>query len=927
MSIKSKDKIQIIGARVHNLKNINVSILRNKLTVITGVSGSGKSSLAFDTLYAEGHRRYIESLSSYARLFLGRIEKPDIDDIKGISPAIAIEQKVNSSNPRSTVGTTTEIHDYLKLLFARIGKTISPLSNKQVTKDHPEDVLKWMLSITKKTKMLITCPIEPPKGRTLEDHIQVYIQQGYNKVWVNNEIKELEIKNTKLPFQLIIDRVTNENSNENQSRILDSLELAFHEGKGNCEIVSFIDSQPNTNYFNNLFKKDDIVFEQPSLDFFSFNNPYGACKKCEGFGKVMGIDPSLVIPNPNLSVYQDAIVCWKGEKMSVWKEELINNAHYFDFPIHEPFKDLSEKDQSTLWKGNDYFKGIDYFFKYLEKKSYKIQYRVLLSRYRGRTTCDDCNGNRLRADANYVKVNGVSISEVNKMSIENAIRYFENIELDQNDKLVAKRLIDEISSRLGYLCDVGLGYLTLNRPSNTLSGGESQRINLATSIGSSLVGSMYILDEPSIGLHSRDSQQLIKVLKKLRDIGNSVIVVEHDEEMMRAADEIIDIGPYAGRHGGEVVFQGNHNKLINNKNSLTAKYLIGKMKIDVPKFRRKPKDFILIEEAFLHNLKNISVKIPLSQICVVTGVSGSGKSTLISNILHQYFERYFINGLHKPMHCSDIKVDFNLIDGVEFIDQNPIGKSSRSNPITYIKGYDDIRQLFSRQKHAKVNGFKPGHFSFNVDGGRCEKCQGEGQLTITMQFMADVHLKCDECDGQRFKDEVLEVKFKNKNISEILDMTVEESLTFFDHEDSICQKIKGKISALKEVGLEYVQLGQSSSTLSGGEAQRIKLASFLTQNRTKNRKLFIFDEPTTGLHFHDVKKLIKALQDLIEMGHHIIIIEHHLDIIKIADWIIDLGLEGGDNGGDLIFQGNPEDFLKSNVISYTKNHLKNHIEN
>ena len=925
MTKNRKDRIEIIGARVHNLKNINVSIPRNKLTVITGVSGSGKSSLAFDTLYAEGHRRYIESLSSYARLFLGRIEKPDIDDIKGISPAIAIEQKVNTSNPRSTVGTATEIHDYLKLLFARIGKTISPVSNTQVTKDQPEDVLNWILKQPSKTKLLITCPIEPPKGRTLKDHLKLYLQQGYSKIWKNNEISSLNEDENQEPVHLIVDRVTNDNSPENQSRILDSLELAFHEGKGNCEIVLFLENEKKTTNFNNLFKKDGILFEEPNLDFFSFNNPFGACKKCEGFGKIMGIDQDLVIPNPNLSIYEDAITCWKGEKMSVWKQELINNSHHFDFPIHEPYKNLKPEHQNLIWNGNQHFKGLHDFFHYLEKKSYKIQYRVLLSRYRGKTKCDACNGSRLRADTEYVKVGDVSINEINQMTISETFNYFDQLNLKETDNKIAKRLLDEITSRIGYLEDVGLGYLTLNRPCNTLSGGESQRINLATSIGSSLVGSMYILDEPSIGLHSKDSERLIKVLKKLRDIGNSVIVVEHDEEMMRAADEIIDIGPFAGRHGGEIVFQGNHKELISSKKSLTTKYLTGELQIEIPNPRIKPKDFIVIEEAYLHNLKNISVKIPLNQISVITGVSGSGKSTLIGEILHKYFERYFISGVEKPVHCSDIKVDFNLIDGIEYIDQNPIGKSSRSNPITYIKGYDDIRQLFAREKHAKVNGFKPGHFSFNVDGGRCEKCQGDGQLTITMQFMADVHLECDECNGQRFKDEILEVKFNNKNIAEVLTMTVEESLDFFDQKDTLCQKIKSKISALNEVGLEYVQLGQSSSTLSGGEAQRIKLASFLTHSRTKQSKLFIFDEPTTGLHFHDVKKLIKALQDLIEMGHHIVIIEHHLDIIKIADWIIDLGPEGGKNGGNLIYQGNTKEFLKSNVASYTKDHLSAHI--
>ena len=925
MGVKIYKNIEIIGARVHNLKNISVSIPRNKLTVLTGVSGSGKSSLAFDTLYAEGHRRYIESLSSYARLFLGRIEKPDIDDIKGISPAIAIEQKVNSSNTRSTVGTTTEIYDYLKLLYARIGKTYSPVSNQIVTKDNPEDVLNYVLGLPEDSKLMISCPLNIPKGRTSDEQIQIYIQQGYSKLWKNGKAIALETGHEPENLDIIVDRITNDNSPENQSRILESLELGFHEGKGKCNIISFNGKKPIIKKFNNLFLKDEILFEEPSLDFFSFNSPFGACKKCEGFGKVTGIDSDLVIPNPNLSVYEDAIVCWKGEKMSVWKAELINNAHYFDFPVHESIRNLSKENLELLWNGNSYFQGIHAFFNFLEKNAYKIQYRVMLSRYRGKTKCNSCHGSRLRADADYVKINNKSISEINRMAISDATLFFKALKLNSEDQKIAKRIIDEINSRLSYLKDVGLGYLTMERASNTLSGGESQRINLATSIGSSLVGSMYILDEPSIGLHPRDSLRLIEVLKKLRDVGNSVIVVEHDEEMMKSADMIIDIGPYAGRHGGEVVFKGNHSELVKASKSLTAKYLTGQYKIEVPKVRRKPKDFIIIEQAYLHNLQNITVKIPLNQICVVTGVSGSGKSTLIGKILHTFLERFFLTGLVKASHCNDIKMNFDLVSGVEYINQNPIGKSSRSNPITYTKGYDDIRQLFASEKHAKAKGFKPGYFSFNVDGGRCEKCQGEGQLTISMQFMADVHLKCDECDGKRFKEEVLEVKFKGKNISQVLEMTVEESLDFFNEDNTLCKKIKAKIFALSEVGLEYVQLGQASNTLSGGEAQRIKLASFLSHNKSKQKKLFIFDEPTTGLHFHDVKKLIKALQDLVEMGHHVVIIEHHMDIIKSADWIVDVGPEGGDKGGTLVFEGSPESFVKSKVLSPTKDHLKEYI--
>ena len=926
MGLKEHKNIEIIGARVHNLKNISVSIPRNQLTVITGVSGSGKSSLAFDTLYAEGHRRYIESLSAYARLFLGRIEKPDIDDIKGISPAIAIEQKVNSSNPRSTVGTTTEIYDYLKLLYARIGKTFSPVSNEIVSKDSPESILNYILHLPKDSKLIISCPVTVPKGREIEDQVNLYLHQGYSKIWKDGNIVELNEDINSEHFEIIIDRIKNDDTAENQSRILDSLELAFHEGKGMCNIIEFQNGKTKIKNFNNLFSKDGIVFEEPNLDFFSFNSPYGACKKCEGFGKIMGIDTDLVIPNPNLSIYEDAIVCWKGEKMSAWKQELILNSHHFNFPIHDPIRNLSKENFALIWEGNQYFKGLNKFFKYLESNSYKIQYRVMLSRYRGKTTCNSCIGSSIRKDANYVKIDNTSISTITNMTINDALDFFKKIQLNNDDAQISKRIIYEIISRLEYLSDVGLGYLSLMRSSNTLSGGESQRINLATSIGSSLVGSMYILDEPSIGLHTRDSKRLIKVLKKLRDIGNTVIVVEHDEEMMRAADMIIDIGPEAGRLGGEIVFKGNHDLLIKSSPSLTAQYLSGKLQIEMPKVRRKPKNYIIIEEAYLHNLKNISVKIPLNQICVVTGVSGSGKSTLRNGILFSYLERYFLTGIEKATHCKSIKLNDDLISGVELINQNPIGKSSRSNPITYTKGYDDIRQLFSKQKHAQINGFKAGYFSFNVDGGRCEKCQGEGQITISMQFMADVHLKCDECNGSRFKEEVLEVKYKGKNIAEVLEMTVLESLEFFNEESTICKKIKIKIQALYDVGLEYVQLGQPSNTLSGGEAQRIKLASFLCQSKSKQQKLFIFDEPTTGLHFHDIKKLLKALQDLVEMGHHVIIIEHHMDIIKCSDYIIDLGPEGGEKGGSLLFEGNPKEFINKNQLhSYTQKYLKEYF--
>jgi excinuclease ABC subunit A len=914
--------ILIKGARVHNLKNISVAIPRNKLTVITGVSGSGKSSLAFDTLYAEGHRRYIESLSAYARLFLGRMEKPDVDDIKGISPAIAIEQKVNSSNTRSTVGTTTEIYDYLKLLFARIGETISPVSNSVVTKDYPEDVLNWIFTQPDKSKIAISSPIHEPKGRTLKEQINIYIQQGFSRVFQNNKIIPLtDSLLLDTPLSLVIDRVSNQKSEENKSRIYDSLEIAFHEGKGSCDVIVFSDKIVSKN-FNNQFIKDNIQFEEPSLDFFSFNNPYGACKRCEGFGKVLGINHDLVIPNPNLSVLENGIVCWRGEKMSAWKEELINMAHNFDLPVHKPIRELSEENYELLWRGNEYFKGLDEFFEYLEKNSYKIQYRVMLSRYRGKTKCNSCNGSRLRADASYVKIKELSITDIIKMDIKQAYQVFTKLEFNQNEKKIADRLVNEIKTRLNYLIDVGLGYLTLDRPSNSLSGGESQRINLATSIGSSLIGSMYILDEPSIGLHPKDSQQLISVLKKLRDLGNSVIVVEHDEDMMKAADEIIDIGPDAGRNGGEIVFQGNHEDLIESQKSLTAQYLTGKKTIAIPDVIRKSNNHIFIKGAYLHNLKNIDVTIPLNTITVVTGVSGSGKSTLITEILFPYLKKLISSDIQKALHCEEIYGDIQLIESVEFIDQNPIGKSSRSNPVTYVKAYDEIRQLFANEQQAKLNGFKAGNFSFNVDGGRCEKCLGEGKITISMQFMADVNLKCDECNGKRFKDNILDVKYKGKSISDVLDMTIEESLTFFNEKDRLNQKVFIKLLALKDVGLEYVQLGQSSNTLSGGEAQRIKLASFLCQKKSTQKKLFIFDEPTTGLHFHDVQKLIKALNDLVEMGHHVIVIEHNLDIIKSADWIIDLGKEGGNKGGDILFQGTLKDFISDDISSHTKDFLK-----
>ena len=916
--------IIIKGARVHNLKNIDVAIERNKITVITGVSGSGKSSLAFDTLFSEGQRRYVESLSSYARLFLGRLDKPDVDHIKGISPAIAIEQKVNTTNPRSTVGTSTEIYDYLKLLFARIGTTISPISGKKVKKDQVEDALKVIEKQNENTKALILCPLTIPKGRSLENHLKIIKDQGFNRLFINEEllfIDNLEEKHFNLKdIFLVIDRITCNNNHENISRISESTSNAFIEGNGECAIYLYTDSN-QWHYFNNRFEEDGLLFEEPSLDFFSFNNPFGACPTCEGFGKILGIDKDLVIPNPNLSVYENGIACWRGEKMKKWKEELIINADKFNFPIHQPIKDLNDTHKELLWTGNQYFKGINAFFNYLEKKNYKIQYRVMIARYRGKTTCTDCKGNRLRKDANYVKINNTSISDITNMSVEKALNFINNVSLSDNEMIIAKRVLLEIKSRLNYLADVGLGYLTLNRLSNSLSGGESQRINLATSLGSSLIGSMYILDEPSIGLHPRDTSRLIKILEKLRNIGNTVIVVEHEEDIMKSADEIIDIGPLAGTNGGEIVFQGKNIENNQSDKSLTAQYLSNKKEIAIPDRRRKWKNFIQMEGVIQNNLKGIDLKIPLNVMTVITGVSGSGKSSLINDVLYNFLRKYLEIAVEKPIKCNSVSGDLQLINQVEYINQNPIGKSSRSNPVTYVKAFDEIRSLYANQHLSKINGYKSKHFSFNVDGGRCDECEGEGTLKIEMQFMSDVLLTCESCNGRRYKDEVLEVLFKNKSIADVLEMTIDEAIDFFNgSEDKLATKIKDKILPLQEVGLGYVKLGQSSSTLSGGESQRIKLASFLGKKNDNNKTLFIFDEPTIGLHFHDIEKLLIALNALIEKGNHVIIIEHNAEIIKSADWIIDLGPEGGDEGGEIIFEGIPEDIIK-NKKSYTGKYL------
>jgi excinuclease ABC subunit A len=918
-TVSPKTHIIIKGAKVHNLKNIDVALPRNKFIVITGLSGSGKSSLAFDTLYAEGQRRYIESLSSYARQFLGKIEKPAVEQIIGISPAIAIEQKVTTGNSRSTVGTQTEIYDYLKILFARIGHTFSPISGREVKKDTPTSVFEFLYSYPENTKIIITSPFLL-HDKSFEEAVKSYSLQGFSRVYDGKNfisLSELDVKavNPK-DIYLLIDRVKISEDEENKSRIFDSIETAFFEGKGECSIFIEENGQFIPHHFNNRFEADGITFEEPTPHFFSFNNPLGACKTCEGYGKVLGIDEDLVIPNKSLSVYEDAIQCWRGDKMQEWKNDLIFNAHHFNFPIHKPYRELTDEQKKLIWTGNEYFEGLNRFFKHLEEQSYKIQYRVMLSRYRGRTTCPDCKGTRLRKDAQYVKINGKSIIDLVLMPIDELALFFNNLSLNDYELQVAKRLLTEIKNRIRYIQNVGLGYLTLNRMSNTLSGGESQRINLAKSLGSSLVGSLYILDEPSIGLHSKDTEKLISVLKDLQKLGNTVIVVEHDEDIMKAADLIIDMGPEAGSHGGEVVFTGTHDDLIYAQNSYTAKYLTGNLLIETPQKRRKWRKSIALTNAHLHNLKNIDVTIPLGVLTAVTGVSGSGKSSLIKGTLYPALERYF-NGQPISGAFDKLEGDLKAIQAIEFVDQNPIGKSSRSNPVTYLKAFDEIRNLFALQQLAKINGYKPSTFSFNVEGGRCENCKGEGEIIVDMQFMADVHLKCDVCHGKRYKDEVLEVKFYDKNIYDVLEMTVDDAIDFFDESakkdtafQAICHKINEKLLPLQEVGLGYVKLGQPSGTLSGGEAQRIKLASFLAKKNEQNHILFIFDEPTTGLHFHDVKKLLKSFNALINQGHSVLVIEHNLDVVKNADWIIDLGPEGGKNGGYITFEGTPEELIR-----------------
>ncbi|WP_026708216.1 excinuclease ABC subunit UvrA [Flavobacterium frigidarium] len=917
-----KKNIIIKGAQVHNLKSVDVAIPRNKLVVITGLSGSGKSSLAFDTLYAEGQRRYVESLSSYARQFLGRLDKPKVEYIKGIAPAIAIEQKVNTTNARSTVGTSTEIYDYIKLLYARIGRTFSPVSGQEVKKNTVTDVVKDVKELPMDSKWLLLAPIHLEKGRKLEDKLNVLLQQGFARILVDNEMVRLDDLPkglAKKELYLIVDRIVVKDEEEFYNRLADAVQTAFFEGKGICYLQE-VKTHKRMSYSNN-FELDGITFLEPNVHLFSFNNPYGACPVCEGYGNIIGIDAELVVPNTTLSIYENAIYPWRGESMSWFKDELIKNAYKFDFPIHKPYFELSAEQKELIWTGNSSFQGLNDFFKELEEKNYKIQNRVMLSRYRGKTKCYSCKGKRLRIEASYVKINSKTVSELVDLPIKHLAKFFKNISLDVYEQQIAKRLLIEINNRLSFLTEVGLDYLTLNRNSATLSGGESQRINLATSLGSSLVGSMYILDEPSIGLHPKDTERLIKVLLSLRDLGNTVIVVEHDEDIMKASDMIIDIGPEAGTHGGELVAQGTYDEIMQST-SLTAQYLNGDLEITVPKKRRPYKNFIEIKGARENNLQNIDVVFPLDVLTVITGVSGSGKSTLVKKILFPAMQKKLENAGEKAGQFTELSGSFSQIKHIEYVDQNPIGKSSRSNPVTYIKAYDDIRDLFSKEKLSKIRGYLPKHFSFNVDGGRCETCKGEGTINVEMVFMADVQLPCETCHGKRFKKEILEVDFEGKNIHDVLTMTIDDALAFFDKNKQT--KITQKLRPLHDVGLGYVQLGQSSSTLSGGEAQRIKLASFLVKGATKDKALFVFDEPTTGLHFHDIKKLLASFDALIEKGHSILVIEHNLDLIKCADWLIDLGPEGGENGGLLLATGTPEQVAK-NKKSVTGHYLKDKL--
>lgn len=916
-----KKHIIIKGARVNNLKNINVAIKRNTLTVITGVSGSGKSSLAFDTLFAEGQRMYVESLNSYARQFLGRMEKPDVDYIKGVSPAIAIEQKVSTNNIRSTVGTSTEIYDYLKLLFARVGKTISPISGQEVKKDTVTFVIDYINSFEEKTKILILSPFQKREDRTWKEELTILLQQGFSRLSINNELFFIEelVKNEIVSFEdlvyILIDRAIVQKDENTQFRLADSVQTAFYEGHGDC-VIDIVGQEKKT--FSNRFELDEMIFEEPSVNFFSFNNPYGACQTCGGIGNVLGIDPKLIIPNEELSLFEGAVAPWNGEKMKEWRDEFIKKTFDLNFPIHRPYKDLNEEEKELLWEGKGKkIHGINQFFTFLEKQRHKIQYRVMLSRYRGKTVCPDCKGTRLRKDAGYVKINGKSIQELVLLPIEEVRSFFENISLSKYEEQIAGRILIEIKNRLFFLQQVGLDYLNLNRLTGSLSGGEFQRIKLATSLGSALVGSMYILDEPSIGLHPRDTEKLIEVLLKLRDLGNTVIVVEHEEEVMRVADEIIDIGLDAGVHGGNLIFQGKLAEITKDTPSYTAQYLYGIEKIEIPTYRRKWTNSIQIKGAKENNLKNIEVKIPLHAMTCITGVSGSGKSTLVKNILFPALQNALGQSVEELGNFQKLEGDIHSVKAIEFINQSPIGKSSRSNPVTYVKAYDEIRSLYASLPRSEQQKFKPKHFSFNVDGGRCEECSGEGTVKIEMQFMADILLVCDSCKGKRFKKEVLEVEYEGKNIADVLALTVNQAIIFFDK----YPKIKDKLMPLQKVGLGYIGLGQSSNSLSGGEAQRVKLASFLGKEKKTDHTIFVFDEPTTGLHFHDISQLLKALNALVDNGHSVIIIEHNLEIVKSADWIIDLGPEGGNKGGYVVFEGTPEECIEQEK-GYTGHFLK-----
>lgn len=926
--MSAENNIIIKGARVNNLKNIDVEIPRNKLVVITGLSGSGKSSLAFDTLYAEGQRRYVESLSSYARQFLGRMNKPECDYIKGIPPAIAIEQKVSSRNPRSTVGTSTEIYEYLRLLFSRIGKTISPISGEVVKKHQVKDISDKMVSYPEGTRLVILSKILLRDNRQLAEQLDILQKEGFSRVEVVGEFERIdELLASKKELKesdilLVIDRLSSSTDKATLNRFSESIETAFYEGEGDCIVKYYTENgEIDTFNYSKRFEADGIEFEEPSDMMFSFNNPIGACPQCEGFGRVLGIDENLVVPNKNISIYEDAIVCWKGEKMSEWKNEFIASSVSRNFPIHRPYADLTTDEKDLLWHGAPGILGIDAFFKMLEENQYKVQYRVMLARYRGKTTCPTCKGSRLKLQALYVKVDGMSIADLVLMPVSDLQLFFQTLVLDETDSAIAKRLLTEINNRIQFLLNVGLGYLTLNRLSNSLSGGESQRINLATSLGSSLVGSLYILDEPSIGLHSRDTDLLIKVLRDLRELGNTVVVVEHDEEIIRAADHIIDIGPKAGRLGGEVVFQGSLNDLEKKSDSYTVKYLIGSEVIPLPLVRRKWNNYIELKGARQNNLKNLDVKFPLNVMTVVTGVSGSGKSSLVCEVFYNALQKQYRGSSDQIVQYNSLVGDLKLITGVELIDQNPIGKSSRSNPVTYIKAYDEIRKLFSDQQLSKQMHYTPAFFSFNVEGGRCEECKGEGKTVIEMQFMADITMECEACKGKRFKSEILDVEYQGANIYDVLNMTVDQALEFFGQDSgSTEKKVVKRLKTLQDVGLGYIKMGQSSSTLSGGENQRVKLASYLGEEKTEPT-LFIFDEPTTGLHFHDIKTLLSAFNSLIDKGHTIVIIEHNMDVIKCADYIIDIGPEGGKDGGYVVFAGTPENILKEEK-SYTGKYLR-----